>query len=76
MIESFGNYLPLFGIIWYVFSITQSSIEFVTRWQEFSAAAPAQCTWNLGDLAFFSTINQMLIIVGVQALYAVRIWKR
>ncbi len=31
MIESFGNYLPLFGIIWYVSSIALSSTEFVTR---------------------------------------------
>ncbi|KAK0207371.1 hypothetical protein IW262DRAFT_1536519 [Armillaria fumosa] len=42
MIESFGNYLPLFGIIW---------------------SFPLQLLVN------------MLIVVGVQALYAVRIWK-
>ncbi|KAK0488408.1 hypothetical protein IW261DRAFT_347013 [Armillaria novae-zelandiae] len=42
LIESFGNYLPLFGIIW---------------------SFPLQLLVN------------MLIVVGVQALYAVRIWK-
>ncbi|KAK0481169.1 hypothetical protein EDD18DRAFT_796209 [Armillaria luteobubalina] len=42
LIESFGNYLPLFGIVW---------------------SFPLQLLVN------------MLIVVGVQALYAVRIWK-
>ncbi|KAK0457251.1 uncharacterized protein EV420DRAFT_515083 [Desarmillaria tabescens] len=42
LIDSFGNYFPLFGIIW---------------------SFPLQLLVN------------MLIVVGVQALYAVRIWK-
>ncbi|KAK0203254.1 hypothetical protein DFS33DRAFT_1346234 [Desarmillaria ectypa] len=42
LVESFGNYLPLFGIVW---------------------SFPLQLLVN------------MLIVVGVQALYAVRIWK-
>ncbi|KAK0220660.1 hypothetical protein IW262DRAFT_1386071 [Armillaria fumosa] len=42
MIESFRNYLPLFGIIW---------------------SFPLQLLVN------------MLIVIGIQALYAIRIWK-